>query len=247
MFEIYDRANNLVDTIKTDKNGIASSRPLPLGRYTVKETQAAEFYGLNSTPIDTEIEFAGQIVRLAMTNKAVYTNVSITKRGYAQVIPGQQIKYDISNIANNSTDSLTSFYWRDTLPTTAVRLDKIVTGTYNTQGNYKTNNSQDYRTLADNLNAMQSYVLDASPAALNLGSDECVTEFMVVFGVVPANFRMVDAAQVICSVGSWLTGDSQFVNQADCGGIHNGQWIMATDRWVTSVYKPSEPLPRTGY
>ena len=251
VFEIYDRANNLVDTIKTDKNGIASSRPLPLGRYTVKETQAAEFYGLNSTPIDTEIEFAGQIVRLAMTNKAVYTNVSITKRGYAQVMPGQQIKYDISNIANNSTDSLTSFYWRDTLPTTAVRLDKIVTGTYNVQGNYKivykTNNSQDYRTLADNLNTMQSYVLDASPAALNLGADECVTEFMVMFGVVPANFRMVDAAQVICNVGSWLTGGSQFVNQADCGGIHNGQWIMATDRWVTTVYKPSEPLPRTGY
>lgn len=251
VFEIYDRANNLVDTIKTDKNGIASSSPLPLGRYSVKETQAAEFYGLNSTPIEAEIKFAGQIVRLAMTNKAVYTNVSITKRGYTQVMPGQQIKYDVRNIANNSTNSLTSFYWRDTLPTTAVRLDKIVTGTYNMQGNYKivykTNNSQDYRTLADNLSTMQSYVLDASPAALNLGSDECVTEFMMVFGVVPANFRMADAAQVICSIGSWLTGDSQFVNQADVGGIHNGQWIMATDRWVTTVYKPSQPLPRTGY
>ena len=251
VFEIYDRANNLVDTIKTDKNGIASSRPLPLGRYTVKETQAAEFYGLNSTPIEAEIEFAGQIVRLAMTNKAVYTNVSITKRGYTQVVPGQQIKYDITNIANNSTDSLTSFYWRDTLPTAAVRLDKIVTGTYNVQGNYKivykTNYSQDYRTLADNLSTMQSYVLDASPAALNLGADECVTEFMVVFGVVPANFRMVEGAQVLCNVGSWLTDSSQFVNQADVGGIHNGQWIMATDRWVTTVYKPSEPLPKTGY
>lgn len=251
VFEIYDRANNLVDTIKTDKNGIASSRPLPLGRYTVKETQAAEFYGLNSTPIEAEIEFAGQIVRLAMTNKAVYTNVSITKRGYTQVVPGQQIKYDITNIANNSTDSLTSFYWRDTLPTAAVRLDKIVTGTYNVQGNYKiiykTNYSQDYRTLADNLSTMQSYVLDASPAALSLGADECVTEFMVVFGVVPANFRMVEGAQVLCNVGSWLTGSSQFVNQADVGGIHNGQWIMATDRWVTTVYKPSEPLPKTGY
>ena len=251
VFEIYDRANNLVDTIKTDKNGIASSQPLPLGRYTVKETQAAEFYGLNSTPIEAEIEFAGQIVRLAMTNKAVYTNVSITKRGYTQVVPGQQIKYDITNSANNSTDSLTSFYWRDTLPTAAVRLDKIVTGTYNVQGNYKiiykTNYSQDYRTLADNLSTMQSYVLDASPAALNLGADECVTEFMVVFGVVPANFRMVEGAQVLCNVGSWLTGSSQFVNQADVGGIHNGQWIMATDRWVTTVYKPSEPLPKTGY
>ena len=27
----------------------------------------------------------------------------------------------------------------------------------------------------------------------------------------------------------------------------DGQWIMATSRWVTKVYKPSNPLPRTGY
>jgi hypothetical protein len=44
-----------------------------------------------------------------------------------------------------------------------------------------------------------------------------------------------------------LTGGSQFTNQADIGGVYNGQWIQATSRWVTSVYKPSTPLPRTGY
>ena len=42
-FEIYDRANNLVDTVKTDKNGLASSRPLPLGRYKVVESKSADF------------------------------------------------------------------------------------------------------------------------------------------------------------------------------------------------------------
>ena len=252
IFEIYDRANNLVDTIKTDKNGIAKSRPLPLGRYTVKETQAAEFYGLESTVMEAEIEFAGQIVRMAMTNKSLYTNVSITKRGYAQVMPGQSIRYDISNIANNSTTALTSFYWRDTLPKQAVRLDKIVTGTYNVQGNYKivykTNLSGDnYRTLADSLSTQKNYVLAASPVALGLASNECVTEFMAVFGVVPGNFRQVEQAQVHCKVLAGLAGGSQFVNQADVGGVYNGQWIMATDRWVTTVYKPDEPLPRTGY
>ena len=36
-------------------------------------------------------------------------------------------------------------------------------------------------------------------------------------------------------------------SQADVGGVYNGQWIMATSRWVTKVYKPAEPLPRTGY
>ena len=72
-----------------------------------------------------------------MTNKGLYTNVSIQKTGYVEVMPGQQIRYDFSGIGNNSTTSLTSFYWRDTIPTQAVRLDKLVTGTYNVTGNYK--------------------------------------------------------------------------------------------------------------
>ena len=251
-FEIYDyRTNNLVDTVKTDKNGLASSRPLPLGRYKVVESKAASFYGLDKTPIEVEIEYAGQIVKAAMTNKSLYTNVSITKRGYSEVVPGQSIKYEFSDIGNNSTTALTSFYWRDTLPTKAVRLDKIVTGTYNVPGNYKivykTNLSSEYRTLADNVSTQQNKVIIASPAALGLASNECVTEFMCVFGVVPSNFRQVEAPAVYCNVLSGLTGGTQFVNQADVGGVYNGQWIMATDRWVTTVYKPSKPLPRTGY
>ena len=252
-FEIYNaRTGNLVDTVETDKNGVASSRPLPLGRYKIVESKAADFYGLDKTPIEVEIEFEGQIVKAAMTNKGLYTNVSIQKTGYVEVMPGQQIRYDFSGIGNNSTTSLTSFFWRDTLPGQAVRLDKIVTGTYNVPGNYrvvyKTNLSgSTWRTLADNLSTQQNYVLDASKAALGLASNEYVTEFMVSFGVVPANFRQVEAPQVYATVYAWLTGGSQFVNQADVGGVYNGQWIMATSRWVTKVYKPSEPLPRTGY
>ena len=252
-FEIYNaRTGNLVDTVETDKNGVASSRPLPLGRYKIVESKAADFYGLDKTPIEVEIEFEGQIVKAAMTNKGLYTNVSIQKTGYVEVMPGQQIRYDFGGIGNNSTTSLTSFYWRDTLPGQAVRLDKIVTGTYNVPGNYKvvykTNLSGGtWRTLADNLSTQQNYVLDASKAALCLASNEYVTEFMMSFGVVPANFRQVEAPQVYATVYAWLTGGSQFVNQADVGGVYNGQWIMATSRWVTKVYKPAEPLPRTGY
>ncbi len=251
-FEIYHyRTGNLVDTVRTDKNGVAVSKPLPLGRYKVVESKAADFYGLDKTPIEVEIEHAGQIVKAAMTNKSLYTNVSIKKTGFVEVMPGQQIRYDFSDIANNSTAALTSFFWRDTLPTQAVRLEKLVTGTYNVRGNYKivfkTNLNGEYRTMYDNLDTQRSYVLDASPAALGLASDEYVTEFMVAFGVVPGNFRQVEAPRVYCNVVSWLTGGTQFVNQADVGGVYNGQWIMATSRWVTRVYKPAKPLPRTGY
>ena len=253
VFEIYNaRTNRLVDTIKTDKNGLAVSKPLPLARYKIVESKAAEFYGLDKTPIEVEIEHAGQIVKASMTNKSLYTNVSIKKTGYVEVMPGQLIRYNFTGIANNSTTALESFYWRDTLPVKAVRLQTIYTGTWNTPGNYKivykTNLSGDtWRTLADNLSTSKNYVLDASPAALGLASNEYVTEFMAAFGIVPANFRQVEAPRVDCKALAKLTGGTQFVNQADAGGVYNGQWIMATSRWVTRVYAPSKPLPRTGY
>ena len=253
VFEIYNaRTNRLVDTIKTDKNGLAVSKPLPLARYKIVESKAAEFYGLDKTPIEVEIEHAGQIVKASMTNKSLSTNVSIKKTGYVEVMPGQLVRYNFTGIANNSTTALESFYWRDTLPVKAVRLQTIYTGTWNTPGNYKivyrTNLSRDtWRTLADNLSTSKNYVLDASPAALGLASNEYVTEFMAAFGIVPANFRQVEAPRVDCKVLAKLTGGTQFVNTSDAGGVYNGQWIMATSRWVTRVYAPSKPLPRTGY
>ena len=253
VFEVYNaRTNRLVDTIKTDKNGLAVSKPLPLARYKIVESKAAEFYGLDKTPIEVEIEHAGQIVKAAMTNKSLSTNVSIKKTGYVEVMPGQLVRYNFADIANNSTTALESFYWRDTLPVKAVRLEKIYTGTWNTPGNYKivyrTNLSGDtWRTLADNLSTSKNYVLDASPAALGLASNEYVTEFMAAFGIVPSNFRQVEAPRVDCKVLAKLAGGTQFVNTSDAGGVHNGQWIMATSRWVTRVYAPSKPLPRTGY
>lgn len=253
VFEVYNaRTNRLVDTIRTDKNGLAVSKPLPLARYKIVESKAAEFYGLDKTPIEVEIEYAGQIVKAAMTNKSLYTNVSIKKTGYVEVMPGQLVRYNFTGIANNSTTALESFYWRDTLPVKAVRLQTIYTGTWNTPGNYKivyrTNLSGDaWRTLADNLSTSKNYVLDASPAALGLAANEYVTEFMAAFGIVPANFRQVEAPRVDCKALAKLTGGTQFVNTSDAGGVYNGQWIMATSRWVTRVYAPSKPLPRTGY
>ena len=100
--------------------------------------------------------------------------------------------------------------------------------------------------LADSLNTQQNYVLDASPVALRLGSNEYVTEVMFVFGVVPSNFRQVETPIIDCS-GCPGSKAAPPVNQANVGGVYDGQWIMATPRWVTKVYAPlSKPLPRTG-
>jgi len=250
VFEIYHyRTGNLVDTIRTDKNGVAATKALPLGRYTLIESKAADYYALDKTPIVVDLEFGSQIVRVAVSNKSLYTNVSIEKTGYVEVMPGQAIRYTFSGIANNSNVRLDNFYWRDTLPA-QVRLNTIVTGTYNFPGVYKITyrvNGGEYRTLADNLSTSKNYTLQASPAALGLAANERVTEIMFVFGQAPAGFAQVEKPQIKCTSIAGLTAGSSFVNIADVGGTYNGVWVQAISRWVTTVYGKPTPLPKTGY
>ena len=169
------------------------------------------------------------------------------------MVPGQSIRYEFSDIANNSTVPLDNFYLRDTLPTDAVRLEKIITGTWTGRLSYKvvyrTNTSSEYRTLADNLNTSKSYILDASSAALGLASNEYVTEVMFLFGRVPAGFTQLQTPYIYCKVLPGLAHEYRFANKTDVGGLWQGNWVMAVDRWVTIVYnKTSTPkLPRTGY
>ncbi len=249
VFEIYDKAGNLVDTIKSDKRGLATSKPLPLSRYTIKEVKAPANYGVSDQELTAYLEHAGQIVRFEVTNKSLTTGVSITKTGPKEAMAGQPVNYVLSGIANNSNVMLQSFYWRDTLPA-QVRLNTIVTGTYNFPGVYKITyrvNGGEYRTLADNLSTSRNYTLQASPAALGLAANERVTEVMFVFGQAPAGFAQVEKPQIKCTAIAGLTAGSSFVNIADVGGVYNGVWVQAISRWVTTVYGKPTRLPTTGY
>ena len=250
VFEIYDKAGNLVDTIRSDSRGLAVSKPLPLSRYTIREVKAPANYGVNETELTAYLEHEGQIVKFEVTNKSLTTGVSITKTGPKEIMAGQPVRYTFSGIANTSNVRLDSFYWRDTLPA-EVRLDTVVTGTYNFPGTYKITyrvNGGEYRTLADNLSTSKNYTLAASATALGLASNERVTEVMFVFGQAPAGFAQVEKPYLHCTAVDNLASTS-FVNVADVGGVYNGQWVQAVSRWVTTVYgKPVIPtLPRTGY
>lgn len=251
VFEIYDKAGNVVDTIRSDSRGRAVSKLLPLSRYTVREVTAPDFYAVNPTVMNAYLEYEGQIITFEVEDESIATGVNIKKTGPAQVVSGQPIQYTMTGIGNTSTVPLSSYYWRDTLPG-QVTLTRLVTGTYNQQLAYKivykTNLSGDtYRTLADNLSTTRNYVLDASPTALGLAANEKVTEFMVVFGQVKAGFAQVETPYIHGTVAQNLANNSSFVNIADVGGLYNGQWIMGVSRWVTTVYAKPEPLPRTGY
>ena len=250
VFEIADKAGNVVDTIRSSSRGLAISKQLPLSRYFIREVKAPEHYGISEKELTVYLEYEGQIARLEVEDKSLTTGVSITKTGPKEIMANQPVRYAFSNIANTSNVSLSNFYWRDTLPA-QVRLEKVVTGTYNFSGTYKIvyrANGGDYRTLADNLSTSKNYTLAASSVALGLASNERVTEIMFVFGQAPAGFSQVEAPYLHCKAVAGLPAGS-FVNVADVGGTYNGTWVQAVSRWVISVYgKPAVPkLPRTGY
>lgn len=250
VFEIADKAGNVVDTIRSNSRGLAISKQLPLSRYFIREVKAPEHYGISEKELTVYLEYEGQIARLEVEDKSLTTGVSITKTGPKEIMANQPVRYAFSNIANTSNVSLSNFYWRDTLPA-QVRLEKVVTGTYNFSGTYKIvyrANGGDYRTLADNLSTSKNYTLAASSVALGLASNERVTEIMFVFGQAPAGFSQVEAPYLHCKAVAGLPAGS-FVNVADVGGTYNGTWVQAVSRWVISVYgKPAVPkLPRTGY
>lgn len=250
VFEITDKAGNIVDTIRSNGRGLAISKQLPLSRYFVREVKAPEHYGISEKELTVYLEYEGQIARLEVEDKSLSTGVSITKTGPKEIMANQPVRFAFSQIANTSNVSLSNFYWRDTLPA-QVRLEKVVTGTYNFPGTYKIVyrvNGGDYRTLADNLSTGKNYTLAASSVALGLAANERVTEVMFVFGQAPAGFAQVESPYLYCKAVAGLQAGS-FVNVADVGGTYNGTWVQAVSRWVISVYgKPTVPkLPRTGY
>ena len=251
VFEIYDKAGNVVDTIQTDRNGRATSKLLPLSRYTIREVRSPAFYSANPTAMTAYLEHEGQIVTFEVTNASVDTGVAIKKTGPSEVMPNQPIRYMFLQIGNNSNVALDSFYWRDTLPA-QVTVNRLVTGTYNQAQNYKivykVNGAGAYRTLADNLSTTKNYVLDMRPAVIGLAANERVTEIMFVFGTVPAGFAQVETPTLYGTVHGSLSNGTSLVNSADIGGLYNGQWIQAVSRWLTTVYaKNTMTLPKTGY
>ena len=251
VFEIYDKAGNVVDTIRTDRNGRAVSKLLPLSRYTIREVRAPAFYSANPTAMTAYLEHEGQIITFEVTNASVNTGVSIKKTGPSEVMPNQPIRYTFSQIGNTSNVALNSFYWRDTLPA-QVTVNRLVTGTYNQAQSYKivykVNGAGAYRTLADNLSTTKNYVLDMRPAVIDLAANERITEVMFVFGTVPAGFAQVETPALYGTVHGGLSNGTSLVNSADAGGLYNGQWIQAVSRWLTTVYaKTTVTLPKTGY
>lgn len=255
VFEVENaETGRIVDTITSDSRGIAASNPLPLGRYFVREIKAPRFYQLNTQKVEVKLKVEGDVVRIEMYNDAASIKTSIKKTGNYTVDAGDNMRYDITNVANQSNVPLDNFFWHDRIPTDAVRVGTITTGIYNTRVWYKITyktNKNGYRVLADNLLSTNRYSFKVDSGSLKLAIGEYVTDIRYEFGTVPAGFRMTEKATVYVYVPPYMANGYNITNRVDCGGSYQGEWDSSTSAWVTRIHRApiyTKPtLPKTGY
>ena len=251
VYEIVNaRSGKVVDYITTDARGVAASKPLPLTRYQIREVTAPAYWQLDPTVHDVTLEYPGQIIKLSAYDKPASLGVTITKRGNAQVMAGQSMRYDLT-VANTSNVPLESFFWHDKIPYDVARPTTLTTGTYSARLNYrvlyKTNYNTSYQVLASNLLTSNNYSFSLNAIPMQAG--EVVTDIYFDFGKVPVGFQSVVNPTLSVMVNGNAVNGYQMVNRADVGGKYQGTWQTATASWVTIIRRlwNTPTLPKTGY
>ena len=251
VYEIVNaRSGKVVDYITTDARGVAASKPLPLTRYQIREVTAPAYWQLDPTVHDVTLEYPGQIIKLSAYDKPASLGVTITKRGNAQVMAGQSMRYDLT-VANTSNVPLESFFWHDKIPYDVARPMTLTTGTYSARLNYrilyKTNYNASYQVLASNLLTSNNYSFALNAIPMQAG--EVVTDIYFDFGKVPVGFQSVVNPTLSVMVNGNAVNGYQMVNRADVGGKYQGTWQTATASWVTIIRRlwNTPTLPKTGY
>lgn len=252
VFEIYNTRLEVVDRITTDSRGLAVSKELPIGVYGIKEIAAPKYYFTDGTVFYAELKVDGDLVRFEVKNKPKDISVTIEKRGNVQAMPGDVIFYTLDNISNTSNIPLEEFYVHDLLPTDAVRLNQLSTGTWSEKGKfdvlYRTNKKDAYRTLASNLSTTTDNQLECGREALGLAANEYVTDIKLQFAEVGEGFHSVTSPTVTVTVLADLPDGYQFTNRADVGGRTEDEWVYAKDAWTTCIFAPPRGcLPKTGF
>ena len=251
VYEIVNaRSGKVVDYITTDARGVAASKPLPLTRYQIREVTAPTYWQLDPAVHDVTLEYSGQIIKISAYDKPSSLGVTIAKRGNAQVMAGQSMRYDLT-VANTSNVPLESYFWHDKIPYDVARATTLTTGTYSARLNYrilyKTNYNVSYQVLASNLLTSNNYSFALNAIPMQAG--EVVTDIYFDFGKVPVGFQSVVAPTLSVMVKGTAVNGYQMVNRADVGGKYQGTWQTATASWVTIIRRlwNTPTLPKTGY
>lgn len=252
-FGLYDENNELIETLETDSQGMATSKDLYKGKYYLKELDSGSvYYLLNEDTFEFKIEKHKETVKITIKDEPTDITVDVDKVGTTEIKPGEDVNYEFSNIANNSNVYLENFKWYDYIPTDYIRLQSMTTGIWNQElvysVYYKTNKSDEYKLFADNFKTTENYNLDFTE--VELGEDEYIIETMFDFGKVEKGFRESTSPTMNCKSFDTLKDNDTFTNHTKTVGVYFGVTAEADSKWTTITHIPEEKhepvLPRTG-
>ena len=243
-FEIYNLDGKLLETLITNKEGVAISSYLEKGEYKVKEVETNKNYILNTQTQNAIIKENGEVVTLDITNDSKNPDIDIEKNGPDKAEIGSKIEYDIS-IRNTGNTKLDNFTMRDVLPYKYIKTNKFKTGTYNQDVKYnlyyKTNMSTEYVLLMEDLNSKENYEINFDE---ELAENEYLTEIKLEFGTVDVGFCSNENPHIFATIKNDVKSESTFTNMADVSGNLDDYKLYDKSKWKTFCFKL---LPKTGF
>jgi len=265
VFEITNADTyEVVGQMISDSKGIAASDPLPLGRYTIRQTAASPYYKINTKTEEVRLKIKDDTVQVKWTENSITMDTSLQMCTNKSVESGVSFRVDVTEFQNNSSVGLENYYLHVKIPTDATRISTFATGKYNKKAFYKIQyktNMRDYKIYAKNLSSKSNHSYDFSSTALKLQSGEYVTDIMMIFDKVPVGFKAKRGPQYMLYCLSTATDEYKIIHRMEMGGAYrevlnttNGNigsdiqsfsgtsidtsseaWETATCQWVTVV------------
>ena len=243
-FEIYNSDDKLIETLTTNKEGIAISSNLEKGEYKVREIETNKNYILNTQTQNATIKENAEVAVLNITNDSKNPEIDIEKNGPDKAEIGSKIEYDIS-IRNTGNTILDNFTMKDILPYKYIKTNKFKTGTYNQDVKYnlyyKTNMSDEYILLMEDLNSKENYEINFDE---ELAENEYLTEIKLEFGTVDVGFCSNENPHIFATIKNDVKSESTFTNMADVSGNSDDYKLYDKSKWKTFCFKL---LPKTGF
>lgn len=114
-FQIIDKNNHIIETIKTNSNGEAVTSRIPIGEYRLKEIKTDNMHILNENIIKVDVS-TDIISRLDITNERIKGQIKVIKtseddnfiNGKDAGSPIENVKFEVYDLNNNLVDEITT-------------------------------------------------------------------------------------------------------------------------------------------
>lgn len=249
--ENIDTEEVVAELITTEQGYLEEKLMLGAGNYKIYEVDSPKYYLIDSSIYYFTISENGQEVCFDFKDNPVEVKINVEKSGIVQAQPNDEIRYDFDAVESLSNVPLDNFTFIDNLPYEKVKLTKLFTGIYTDKVEfdvyYKTNLSEDWILIKENLDSTVNNFIDFS--GVELKDNEVITDFKMEFGTVPEYFKAKTTPFIFTKVNEDINADDIWTNYVNLSGTYLDVNIKDKSEWTTKTYKKEltiKKLPRTG-